>query len=221
MPAILFGSISALADTSELQRASFNRAFTEHGLDWKWERLEYQDLLTGNGGAQRIADYAAARGETVDAEAVHATKSRFFQESLGEIPQLPRPGVSDTIHEAHERGWKVGLVTTTSQDNVDAVLRSMSGKISKDDFSVIVSLDDVDEVKPDPAAYTHALEELGEDAGQCVAVEDNVGGVAAARAAGLVCVAFANTNTGGHDYGDAPRSVHLAFDELVSLVDAA
>ena len=38
MSAILFGSISTLADTSELQRRAFNEAFEAHGLDWNWSR---------------------------------------------------------------------------------------------------------------------------------------------------------------------------------------
>ena len=36
MSAILFGSISTIADTSELQRQAFNQAFKAHGLDWDW-----------------------------------------------------------------------------------------------------------------------------------------------------------------------------------------
>ena len=65
MPALLFGSISTLADTSEEQRAAFNEAFARHGVDWRWERDEYRQLLTSNGGAARIAEFAqAARPET-------------------------------------------------------------------------------------------------------------------------------------------------------------
>ena len=73
MPAILFGPISTISDTSELQRQAFNDAFAEHGLDWNWGLDEYRALLTSNGGAARIADYAAERGDEVDAQAVHAT----------------------------------------------------------------------------------------------------------------------------------------------------
>jgi phosphoglycolate phosphatase-like HAD superfamily hydrolase len=58
MPAVLFGSIGALADTSELQREAFNDAFRAHGLDWTWSRDEYQQLLAESGGEQRIAAYA-------------------------------------------------------------------------------------------------------------------------------------------------------------------
>ena len=80
MSAILFGSISTLADTSELQRRAFNEAFAAHNLDWQWSQDDYREMLGSNGGAQRIADYAASRGDDVDAAEVHATKSSIFQE---------------------------------------------------------------------------------------------------------------------------------------------
>jgi beta-phosphoglucomutase-like phosphatase (HAD superfamily) len=44
--------------------------------------------------------------------------------------------------------------------------------------------------KPDRAAYAFALENLHEAPGDCIAVEDNIGGVQAAVAAGVACVAF-------------------------------
>ena len=69
MSALLLGSISVLADTSELQREAFNQAFAEHGLDWEWSRKECRNLLTSNGGRDRVAEYAGGRDETVDAEA--------------------------------------------------------------------------------------------------------------------------------------------------------
>ncbi|MET0929093.1 MAG: hypothetical protein ABWX74_06215, partial [Aeromicrobium sp.] len=82
MSAILFGSISTLADTSELQRRAFNEAFSAHGLDWTWERDDYVGMLGSNGGAGRIAEYATSKGVDVDADAVHATKSQIFQDLL-------------------------------------------------------------------------------------------------------------------------------------------
>ena len=41
----------------------------------------------------------------------------------------------------------------------------------------------------------------------CIAVEDNLGGVQAAVAAGLPCVAFPNENTAGDDFSAAWRRV--------------
>ena len=54
MPAILFGSIGTIADTSELQRQAFNKAFALHNLEWQWSRTEYISLLEKSGGTCRI-----------------------------------------------------------------------------------------------------------------------------------------------------------------------
>jgi len=212
--AILFGSISTVADTSEMQRAAFNRAFAEHGLDWTWDRDDYRAMLSTSGGRSRVAEYAEARSQPVDAQAVHATKSTIFQKDLAGAA-TPRPGVVETIREARAAGVKVGLVTTTAPENVAALLDALGPDIRRDDFDVIVDSAQVEAPKPDGAAYEYALRKLGEDAASSVAVEDNVDGVRAAVAAGVTCVAFPNANTAGHDFPGAARVVdHLEFAEL-------
>ena len=207
MPAILFGSISTLVDTSELQRRAFNESFAAHGLDWNWSREEYVSMLGSNGGAQRIADYAQSRGDDVDAASVHATKSQIFQELLGSSALQPRPGVIDTVQEAKRSDHKLAFVTTTSQGNIDALLAALRPHISAEMFDLIVNGDSVKRPKPDAAAYDFALEKLSEDADSAVAIEDNVGGVAAATAAGVTCIAFPNENTVGADFSAAAETV--------------
>ncbi|MCO7241097.1 HAD family phosphatase [Aeromicrobium sp. CnD17-E] len=217
MSAILFGSISTLVDSSELQRRAFNTAFSQHGLDWSWDQEEYAALLTGNGGQDRVAAYAEQRGDDVDAAAVHATKSEVFRTLLAEEAPEPRAGVIETIRAAKEAGHRLGFVTTTSADNVAAVLKVPG--LSAADFDVVVDADDVDEPKPAAEAYRHALAALGEHASDAVAVEDNTGGVASARAAGLPVVAFPNTNTADHDWSEATERVDaLELDDLLRNV---
>ena len=207
MPALLLGSISTIADTSELQRQAFNQAFAEHGLDWHWDQDQYRAMLSGNGGQTRIADYARSLGQTVDAQAIHETKSRVFQESLAKGGLTARPGVIDTVKSAKSKGWKVGFVTTTSTKNVSALLEALSPQLTAGDFDVITDVSSVETPKPDKAAYVLALRDLGQAPGECVAVEDNVGGVQAAVAAGVPVVAFPNENTAGDDFAGAQRRV--------------
>jgi HAD superfamily hydrolase (TIGR01509 family) len=219
--ALLFGSISSVADSSELQREAFNEAFAEHGLDWNWDRDDYRSRLGKAGGEARIADEATARGEDVDAAAVHATKSRIFQEKLRTQAPAPRPGVLDALRAAKSQGWKTGFVTTTSRDNVLALLDGLQATIRPEDFDVVVASDQVDTPKPDPAAYALALTTLGEDAGAAVAIEDNADGVRAAAAAGVTCVAFPNENTAGGEFPEAARRLdRLTVDDLTSLTAA-
>lgn len=214
MSAILFGSISTVADTSELQRESFNQAFEQHDLDWNWNRDEYLKMLKKSGGQQRIADYASSRGVEVDAAAVHQTKSDLFQKSLTESGVSARPGVVETVRSAKNEGMKVGLVTTTSPENVAALLDGLQD-LQASDFDVVTDTSKVEKNKPDGAAYAFALRELGEEAADCIALEDNVDGVQAAQAAGLRCVAFPNENTAEHDFSAAQHRVDsLSFDEV-------
>jgi HAD superfamily hydrolase (TIGR01509 family) len=215
MPAVLFGSIGTVAETSELQRKAFNDAFAQHGLDWSWDRDDYRELLRSSGGEQRIADQARQRGEEVDAAAVHATKSELFQRALREGGVQARPGVVETVRAARERGYEVAWVTSTARESLDAVLQAVD--LAPEDFDLITDATTVDASKPDPAPYAFALERLGESAADCVAVEDNVPGVEAAQAAGLRVAAFPNENTAAHDFAAADRVVdHLSLEEITA-----
>jgi HAD superfamily hydrolase (TIGR01509 family) len=219
MSAILFGSISTLVDTSELQRRAFNESFQAHGLDWNWSRDDYTSMLGSNGGAQRIADYAQSRGDDVDAAAVHSTKSQIFQELLGTSALAARPGVVATVKEAKRHDMKIGFVTTTSPANIAALLKTLAPEITAETFDIIVNRDAVDNPKPDAASYVFALDQLGETADQAVAIEDNVGGVAAAIAAGVRCIAFPNQNTVDGDFAAASEKVDaLDAGHVLALV---
>lgn len=202
MTAVLFGSISTLADTSEAQRIAFNDAFAEHGLDWHWEREEYAALLGTAGGKNRVAEYAKSRGEQVDVEAIHQTKSQRFQTLLADGVD-PRPGVIETMNAAKAAGLKIGFVTTTSTDNVEALLAALRAGHDLPDFDVVLDSGQVDQPKPDPSSYEKALAELGLEATDCVAIEDNIDGLRAAIAAGIACVSFPNSNTTDHIFEGA------------------
>lgn len=217
MSTVLFGSIGTIAETSEMQRKAYNDAFAEHGLGWTWEPAEYRRLLPRSGGRDRVADYADERGETVDADAVHRTKSRLYQQALAQAPVEARPGVVDTITRAKADGLKLALVTTTSPENIEALTSAITG-VERSDFDVIVDVTKVDTPKPDKAPYVWALEQLGEQPGDCVAVEDNAHGVQAATAAGVPVIAFPGANTADHDFGDVPRVQRIELSTLHELI---
>jgi beta-phosphoglucomutase-like phosphatase (HAD superfamily) len=110
---------------------------------------------------------------------------------------------------------KIAFVTTTSQENISMLMAALQPSIQVTDFDLILNDSSVDRPKPDKAAYTFALEKLGERSANCIAIEDNLGGVEAAISAGIYCVAFPNINTAHHDFKRADRVVdRLNFEEL-------
>ena len=143
-----------------------------------WDRDDYLAMLEESGGQDRVAAYASSVGQDVDAEAIHRTKSERFQQPASPSAGVePREGVVETVEEAKRSGAKVALVTTTAPENISSLLDALEPALQATDFDLVVDSSSVDEPKPDPAAYRFALDRLGEQAEDCVAIEDNVGGV--------------------------------------------
>ena len=80
------------------------------------------------------------------------------------------------------------------------------------ELSAIVAADDVQRPKPDPEGYRLALAHLGVDAADTTALEDTEAGIAAAKGAGITCVAVRGT---------MPDARLAAADEIVDMIDVA
>ena len=78
---------------------------------------------------------------------------------------------------------------------------------------VLVSSDDVDRGKPDPACYLLGAQLLAVDPAACLALEDAPAGIAAARAAGARVIALRTTHS-DQDLRDADMIV----DDLSVIV---
>ena len=219
--AILFGSIGTLVETSEIQREAFNDAFREAGLDWTWNRDDYREMLHRSGGKRRIAMFAQARGDDVDAGALHARKTALFDERIRDRGLSLRPGVGEVIAWARAEGVKLGFATTTSRDNVEAIFDALAkgerGAPDRTTFDFVGDASMVERPKPEPQIYEVALSRLGADAASSVAIEDTGVNLAAPVAAGIPTVAFPGANAMGDNFRDAGAVV----DELdVSIIES-
>lgn len=206
MKAILFGSVGSIAETSEIQRASFNEAFSKHGLSWHWEQRQYAAMLERSGGIRRLDDYAKRESDAIDAIAIHQTKFEIFKSKLDSKPIPARPGVLETIQWAKQNGIKVGLITTTYRNTLEAVVNATQG-ISLKDFDITTDVDSVDNRKPASDCYEKALTDLGLSASDCVAIEDNVDGFAASQLANVVCYCCPGENTRDHRFPESAQKI--------------
>ncbi|MCA1495542.1 HAD family hydrolase [Bradyrhizobium sp. NBAIM14] len=216
--ALIFDVDGTLAETEELHRQAFNLAFARLGLDWQWDRAVYKDLLRVTGGKERMRAYherlvTAPPLSDGDIAELHRIKTAHYAEFV-EAGRCPlRPGVTDLLRAAKERGQRLAIATTTSHGNIDALLSQALGKRWAADFDAIVAGDDVRHKKPAPDVYLEILARLKLEASDCVAIEDSANGLIAASRAGVPVLITRSTFFGDDDFTGA----HVVLDDLSEL----
>ena len=98
---------------------------------------------------------------------------------------------------------KIAIATTTTPENVTALLKSTLGEDSPGWFDVIGAGDIVPGKKPEPDIYHWVLDQLGLPAQQCIAIEDSENGLRASLAAGLDTVVTVSDYTRLQDFSGA------------------
>ncbi len=214
--AILFGSIGVLAETSELQRAAFNEAFAEADLSWHWSPSEYEMMLGQNGGEQRIRTYGHVQGVSVDAAQLHKRKSEIYRSKLAR-GIAPRPEIDTVVRAAMGMNLRLGFVTTTSRANVDAVLDALPDDLHVEIFDFVGDRDMVEHGKPARDIYDLALQKLGIDAVDAIAVEDSPSSAKAAVAAGIPTIAFPGRAHAHRVFQGVEAKVEVLTPELFGL----
>jgi HAD superfamily hydrolase (TIGR01509 family) len=190
MKAILFGSIGTLIETSDLQREAFNQAFKEAGLDWYWDQEDYTKLLKKSGGIKRIEDFAEKNNTNVDAKKIRERKTQIYNDKINSSLISPREGVLDVLEYALKNKIKIGFVTSTTLDNIEAVFKTLNNQIKKNYFDFIGNNKLIKEAKPAPDIYIKALNSLELNSSECIAIEDSVESALSAYRAKIKCIAF-------------------------------
>jgi len=212
LQAVLFDVDGTLADTEQDgHRIAFNQAFQQNNLDWQWDIDLYGELLQVTGGKERIhhyiKKYAPALLNRIDLKDwiahLHKTKTVFY-ETLIEKGGIPlRPGVARLIDELRDKKIPLAIATTTTMENVIALLKSTLGAESIDWFDVIAAGDIVPKKKPAPDIYQWVLKELNLNAQQCIAIEDSENGLRSALAVNLPTLITVSGYTHLQDFSGA------------------
>jgi HAD superfamily hydrolase (TIGR01509 family) len=216
--ALVFDFDGLLMDTETTLLDSWRAEWHHHGL-----RLDEATFFAEHGGdvtEQRYALLAAAVGPGYDRVASHARRIAHRDALHADLGLAP--GIRDWLDEAPVAGLRLAVASSSPRSWVHGHL-SRSGDLSR--FEVVAGGDEVTAHKPDPAVYELALRRLGVRPDRAVAFEDTPHGVAAAKGAGLRCVAVPNPFADGSRFAAAdlvlPSAALAALTEVLAALPPA
>lgn len=162
---------------------------------------EYREICLGRSDRACIVELLKRRGRVVTESYLNqliTRKAEAYQSKLETLEKLPiYPGLEDLIYQIRVAKLPMGVVSGALRSEVELVLNRAS---LAQYFSVIVAGDDITASKPQPDGYLLAVEKLNQQypdlqaqASDCLAIEDTLSGIQAAKSARMQVVGVANT----------------------------
>lgn len=180
--ALILDMDGVLADTEGIHVRSWDIA-----LNGAAGTVEERNRLAGMSSPEIARELIRKFRIPLSVEALVEKKRRIFR-GLVERELAPFDGLREELLR-----WRAGplaLATSSARAETSFIL----GRIGFEGwFDPVITSDDVARAKPAPDCYTLAIRRLGLPAAKCVAVEDSLHGIRAARDAGAAVVAVATS----------------------------
>lgn len=166
---------------------------SDEDLDFVLEGQKREDILRhflGNLPGEQVQDYGAL-------------KDAIFSNKISEVKTVR--GLIEVLGEIVTAGLPVAVASSARRSRVNQVLWQL--KLDRL-FQAVLTGDDVDHGKPDPSIFLLAASSMGVPPADILVCEDGVSGVAAAKTAGMKCLAIAANGRG-------PRLENAGADRVV------
>ena len=199
--ALIFDFDGLIVETEEPIFRAWQRIYREHGQELPLE-MWVTIIGTASGPFDPIQHLEERVGRLLDRKGFEDLERRYYEEATA--MQRLMPGVAEYLREAHRLRLGVGIASSSRRAWVVEHLKRFA---IADAFDAIVCREEVAHTKPDPQLYLEAVKRLMVMPEEALALEDSSNGIAAAKAAGLRCVAVPTVMTAGLDLSRADMRI--------------
>lgn len=212
---VIFDMDGVIIDTEPIHHHAFFAEFAELGITVS--AAQYATFL-GKSTRNVFQTLKEQHHLVQDVETMVQRKRELFNEVFDTDATLDLlPGVRPLIEDLRRHGVQLVVASSASKATIARVFdRFGLGPY----FAHRVSGEDFAESKPNPAIFLHAAALAETPVQECIVIEDAANGVAAAKAAGIYCIAYASPHSVGQDLRRADRIISQ-FEELTAEAIAA
>lgn len=184
--AILWDLDGVIVDSFDGHYRAWQRLFTELGEPFTLDDFRRTFGMNNRNIFKTLLARALPEEEM---QRLSDRKEQFFRDGIRGTCRL-LPGVVDWLERFDRLGMKQAVASSAPQENIDAHLDELD---IRGWFEAVVSGEKIPG-KPDPAVFLLAAQLVGVVPDNCLVIEDAVPGVAAAKSAGMRCLAVLTTN---------------------------
>ena len=186
--AVIFDMDGLMIDSEPLQKEAWQVTARRYG------RAIDHAMFTRMLGLREVESAAMVISElglSVDPKALWTERNQLYLASLpGRLRAMP--GLHELLAELQARGLRRAVATSGERRYVETVMLELK---LEDMWDAMVVAQDVARGKPAPDVYLLAAQRLNLMPSQCLVLEDAPNGIAAAKAAGMKCIAIPNEDT--------------------------
>ena len=202
--AVIWDMDGVIADTAPYHFSAWQEVFRKRKVSYTEEEFRHNFGLRNDTIIRNILGEQISQGEI---EAIAREKEATFRRIIGQRVK-PLPGAVELIKSLGKHGFRMAIASSAPMGNIQLI----TGSLGIDNcFQTIVTGQDVTEGKPSPQGFLLAAQRLGVEPKNCIVIEDAVAGVAAAKRAGMRCLAITNNH---------PRENLKQADLIVDTLEA-
>lgn len=191
--AVIFDMDGVIIDSCNLWKRAEHEVFSSVGVKLTDELCKITETMTTEEVTRFWFDRCPWKGKSLaDIEKAVIKRVACLVEEEGEAID----GIRELINGLKLKGYKIGLATNSPSELIPIVLEKLRLKYY---FDAVSSAEHEPEGKPDPSVYNSVIKKLGVNPGDCIAVEDSLSGLMAAKKAGMKTIALAKDSS---DYQD-------------------
>ena len=193
--AVIFDFDGVIVDTEKIHYQAFQEVLSPLGLAYSWD--EYKKTYMGFDDRDAFKEVFKSKEKLLPLDRLDeliAVKAHIFEDVVSKGVSA-YPGVIDLLDELRLKNIPLAIASGALKSDILPILTQLD---IKKHFTVIITAEDVQQSKPDPASYVLASKlltqhhQLANDS-KIYAIEDTLAGIQSAKGAGLHVIAVTNS----------------------------